>query len=74
MVNCEAKVKKWGNSFGLVLPREIVEEMKLKENQSLDLFLVHKGSVSLNKLYGKCQFKKSAQQIKDEIRRELYDD
>lgn len=74
MVNCEAKVKKWGNSLGLVLPREIVEEMKLKENQSLDIFLVNKGSISLSKIYGKCLFKKSAQQIKDEIRGELYDD
>ena len=40
MTVIEAKVKRWGNSFGVVIPIEVVEKEKIKENQTLKLILL----------------------------------
>ncbi len=29
MIECEAKIRKWGNSFGIVLPKKCIEENKI---------------------------------------------
>jgi antitoxin MazE len=30
------KVKKWGNGYGILLPKVVLEKMELTENQALD--------------------------------------
>lgn len=30
-------VKKWGNSFGIVIPKEVVKELEIKENQQVEI-------------------------------------
>jgi len=69
----EVKAKKWGNSLGLLIPKDIVEKEKLRENQKLDIIIIPK-TKTLEKTFGMVKgWKKPAQQIKDEIRRELHD-
>ena len=36
----EVQLKKWGNSVGVVLPREIVEQKKLKESDKIVIEIV----------------------------------
>jgi len=74
MTVIEAKVKRWGNSFGVVIPIEVVEKEKIKENQTLKLILLKDSKEVFNKTFGllKGKLTKPTQQIKDELRRELY--
>lgn len=73
MIEIETTVRKWGNSFGVIIPREIVEEEKL-ENKKVKLALLRDNKV-LRETFGSLKhWGKTAQQIKDEMRKELYDD
>lgn len=76
MIECETITRKWGNSLGVTLPKEFVEEQHIKENEKVRI-LILKQNHTFKKTFGmlKGKFgKKSTQQIKDEIRAELYDD
>ncbi len=74
-MECETITRKWGNSLGITLPKEIVEEQNLKENEKIIVLVIKKNS-TLKKTFGmlKGKLKKSAQQMKDELRKELYND
>jgi len=71
----EAKVRKWGNSLGLIIPKETVEKEHIKEKEKLR-FLIIRDSNVLKETFGmvKGKWKKSAQQFKDQARKELYND
>lgn len=73
MVGCEAVARKWGNSLGIVLPKDLVEELHIKENEPLQ-FLVRKKITTGERLFGimKGKIKASGQEIKDMLRKELH--
>lgn len=75
MTMIEAKVKRWGNSLGIVIPKEVAREQRLRENETLHLFIVKRSPVLVKDVFGmlKGKLKKPTQQIMDEIRAELYD-
>ena len=66
-------IKKWGNSLGAVLPNDIVQKNKLKENDKIRVFIVKKSDI-LQKNFGrlKGKLKMSGQEAKDMIRKELH--
>ena len=66
MAEIEVQTRKWGNSLGIAIPKKIIEEEKLYENQKVIIEI--KKVVDLNKLRGLVSFKKSAQDMKDEMR------
>jgi antitoxin component of MazEF toxin-antitoxin module len=72
----EAKPKKWGNSLGVVLPNDVVQREHIRENVPVRLLLLKDSSRVLKSTFGmlKGKLKKPTQQIKDELRAELYDD
>ncbi len=75
-MECVATTRKWGNSLGITLPKELVEKEHIKENEEIKIFIMKKNH-TFQKTFGmlKGKFgKKSTQQIKDEIRAELYND
>ncbi len=74
MTTINVKLKKWGNSFGVVIPREVVEKESMKEDENVTLIVVNKNSNVLKETFGigKGKLKKSGQEFKDEARRELY--
>ena len=74
MTIIETKLKKWGNSFGVVIPSEAVVARNLKENENIRLIIVKDSGKVLHETFGigKGRLTKSGQQIKDEARRELY--
>ena len=64
------KSRKWGNSVGIAIPNEIVERERIKPGEELIVDIRRKRDVNeLQKLFGSVRFKKSAQEIKDELRR-----
>ena len=71
MIEYETKLKSWGNSFGIVVPKEKVKEEKLKDKQTVKVIITPKKTVKVKDLFGKLKFKKSTEQMMREIDREL---
>lgn len=65
MVN--AVVKKWGNSYGVILPIKIVRENDLSEDEIIEI-QIKKKIRNIKALYGTLKLDKSTQKIKDELR------
>ncbi len=62
----KTKVRCWGNSLGIVLPKALVDEEELKEGEEVEI-TVHKVS-DVRSLRGKYPFK-DLQREKDEMKR-----
>ena len=67
MTEVETITRKWGNSLGITLPKKIVEEEKLHENQKVIVEI--KKVIDITQIRGLVRFKKSAQEIKEEMRK-----
>ena len=69
----EAVLRKWGNSYGILVPKEVVQRDQLKENTKIWVLLA-KPSPVLAKTFGTLKkWKRSSQTIKNQLRKELYD-
>lgn len=70
----KGKLKKWGNSFGVIIPKEIVENEKLKINQEIEFILVPDSKKVLEETFGTLKRKgnKTTEQEMREMDRELY--
>jgi antitoxin component of MazEF toxin-antitoxin module len=65
----KATVKKWGNSLGIILPKEIVKERNLKENSEVEI-LIAKEKPNLDEIYRLVKKRRmSGQKMKDEARK-----
>jgi len=78
MEQITTKLKKWGNSFGVIIPREVMKEKELKENGEV-LITIHPkrfttvGDIlDLAKKNPLPKSKKSVQEIMKEIDKELW--
>jgi len=67
MIEVETIARKWGNSIGLSLPKDVIEKANIKPNKEVKLFIQDK-KVDLSKVFGTLIIKKPTQQILDEIR------
>jgi len=65
-VQGKAKLKRWGNSYGVVVPKEVVEKEGLKEGEVVEIS-VRKAS-DIRRLFGKYPFK-DLQSEKEEMRK-----
>ena len=68
----ETKViaRKWGSSIGVILPKSVVDENKIRENE--EVIIEIKKPVFVKELFGKYpewKSKKTSQELKDEARR-----
>ncbi len=69
MIELNSKLRKWGNSFGIVIPQSLVKG-NLKENEEVKIFISPKED-SIKDLFGKLKkWKINSQNFKDEIRRD----
>ncbi len=73
MLEVEAKVRKWGRSFGVVIPKDKIIEEGIKENDTINLLIGKKSNV-LRETFGTMKFKKSTQEMLDESDREDWDE
>ena len=74
MIMVETEAKKWGNSLGVIIPKEIAEKEHIKESEKVKFIIIKEGHKALKETFGlvKGKIKKSAQQLKDEIREDLH--
>ena len=74
MEQIKTTVKKWGNSFGVVIPKEIINREKLKEDKEVFITIQQKKYTAVGDIMGILKRKsgKSTQKIMDEIDKELW--
>ena len=69
MVLVKARIREWGNSLGIVIPREKIEEAGLVKGQDVTIEL--KAENPLKAVFGSLKnWKIDAQKAKDELRKE----
>lgn len=67
MVETKVKTRKWGSSIGVVLPKELVDEIGIKPNEKISIDV--KKRPLAKEFFGKFpHWGKSTQEIKDEMR------
>ena len=69
----EAKVRKWGRSFGVVIPIEKIKAEGIKENETIKLLITKRTNV-LKETFGTLKLKRTTQEILDESDREDWDE
>ena len=74
MLEFDAKIKKWGNSFGMVIPKENLKKEIIKENEIIHVIAIRKNE-SIKESFGMLRdWKMTGQKAKDIARKELYND
>jgi len=63
----EAIVKKWGNSLGIILPRDVVEDEHLHAEDKIIVQIVKKAD--LTDIFGSLPRTMSGQEFKDMVRK-----
>ena len=62
----EAKIQKWGNSFGIRIPKDELEDKNLSENEEIIVEIKKKSDMS--SLFGLHRFKKPINKIIKEVK------
>jgi antitoxin component of MazEF toxin-antitoxin module len=76
MLSFEGRARKWGNSMGFTVPKDIAEAAGIKEDDMFDVMLA-KPALRGKDIFGtlpKRKGRKTTQQIMGEMNKELYDD
>lgn len=73
MIEIEARLRRWGRSFGVVIPMEDVRKEKFSENEKLKI-LVTKKKNPLKEHFGSFKFKRSTEEILKEGDKESWDE
>ncbi|MDP3728188.1 MAG: hypothetical protein Q8R18_01910 [bacterium] len=75
MMSYQTITKRWGNSLGLVIPKNIVEGSHIRENEKVTVLIIKDSQKVLEEIFGIAhgKIKTSSQKIKDRSRAELYD-
>ena len=74
MIEIKTKLRKWGNSLGIVVPLNKTNEENIKEGEEVTALILSRKKVNLKKLFGKHKFSKSTDQLMKEADEELYND
>ncbi|MBS3066593.1 AbrB/MazE/SpoVT family DNA-binding domain-containing protein [Candidatus Pacearchaeota archaeon] len=80
MEKISTKVKKWGNSFGVVIPKNIVNTEQLKEGSDITIIVQSENKTTagdifrLAKKLNLTKPKKTTKELLDEVDKELWDE
>lgn len=62
-----SKTRKWGSSIGIVIPKKVAKELKIRENQEVLVDIKPKDN-PLKELFGSAKLSKPTEQLLKEIR------
>lgn len=62
------RIKKIGNSLGIIIPKEEADREKIKEGDLVEVEVLR--CINLEEMFGSVKFRKTAQELKNEMRRE----
>ena len=67
MEQFKAVPKKWGNSWGITIPAEIIKSESLKLNKKTTFLVMGDNRKKIKEIFGTLKIKKPTRQIMDEI-------
>ncbi len=72
----DIKVKKWGNSFGIIIPKDIVEKQKIKEGIIIRVNIQVKNKTKVKDIFGimKGKLKRDTDEVFREIDKDFWDE
>ncbi len=73
MIEVEARLRRWGRSFGIVIPMEVIMKERLREDEKIKV-LVRKEESPIRKTFGTVKFDRPIKEILDEGDRESWDE
>lgn len=73
MIEVETKVREWGGSLGIVLPKDFAKGEDIKKNDTVTLVVTKKSNI-LEQTFGTLKFKKPTEQILKESDEENWDE
>ena len=73
MLEVKAKVREWGRSLGVVLPKEGVQQEGIGKNDTVTLLITKKRN-ALRETFGTLKFKKTTDEILKESDEEAWDE
>lgn len=66
----KVKPRHWGNSLGIVIPKELVEQERISDKDELIVMIRKKKDVDkIKRLFGKLKFKEDTLRIKEEMKK-----
>jgi len=71
MIEIKTKIRKWGNSFGVVIPKKEIKKVEVGEGEDVFVFIKKEGNDGLRDTFGKFKFRKSTDKIMEEIDKDL---
>lgn len=74
MIEIKSKLRRWGNSFGVVIPQKKLEGSKIKEGDEIVIFMKDGEENVLREMFGSLKLKKSTDKLLKEIDNELYNE
>ena len=74
MIELKTKLRKWGNSLGIVVPLHKVKESHMREGEEVVTLILKKKGVNLHSLFGGHKTSKSTRKLMREIDSELYNE
>ena len=75
MIEIETKLKKWGRSFGVIIPMEKVREANLTVEEPLEIVITKKKNPFLKNFgIAKGNMKKPTKKMLEELRAESWDE
>lgn len=72
MTELTSKIRKWGNSYGIIITGDVLKRQGFKEGEEVDAILVKKSNV-LRETFGTHKFSKPIKKLMKEVDKELYD-
>ncbi|MEK6943799.1 MAG: AbrB/MazE/SpoVT family DNA-binding domain-containing protein [Nanoarchaeota archaeon] len=71
MMEIKAMTRKWGNSIGILIPKEAVKREDIKPNQEITLMINKKPITKGKDIWGTLKFKESTEQLMREVDKEF---
>ena len=74
MERANVRIKKWGNSLGVILPSNIIKNKGLKEGSELEISINLRSKTKVGDIFGliKGKLKKSTEEIMKEVDKEFW--
>ena len=74
MIEVEARLRRWGRSFGVVIPMETIKKENLVENEKVRILMTKKRRNPIKETFGTVKFNRSTKEILHEGDRESWDE
>jgi len=74
MIEIKTKLRRWGNSLGVVVPQQVIEKENSQEGDEVILLFKKNDDNLLKNIFGTFKFKKPVDEIMKEVDKELYND